>query len=70
MSKTYTTIGSVRGCCGHKHRTIEAAVDCIKRDQSGCRSQGGYSDREVRYAGGAELRESDWEYVHYLHYSR
>ena len=67
---TYTTIGSVRGCCGHKHRTIKAAVDCIKRDQSGCAIQGGYSDRDVRRSGGAELSDSEQELVHYLHYSR
>lgn len=43
----YTTEGSVRGWCGHRHRTAQAAVECIRRDQSGCASQGGYSDREV-----------------------
>lgn len=44
---TYTTRGSVRGCCGHHHRSVSAAVRCIAADQSGCRSQGGYSDRVV-----------------------
>lgn len=44
----YTTRGSVRGCCGHKHKTIGAAVKCLKADQSGCQSQGGYSDRTIR----------------------
>jgi hypothetical protein len=45
--KYYTTIGSVRGCCGHHHRTIAAAEMCLTRDQRGCKSQGGYSDRRV-----------------------
>lgn len=44
---TYTTYGSVRGQCGHKHRTIEAAARCLSSDQAGCRAQGGYSDRAV-----------------------
>jgi hypothetical protein len=49
---TYTTYGSVRGCCGHKHQTLTAAQKCLSRDQAGCRSQGGYSDREVVLIGG------------------
>jgi hypothetical protein len=47
MATTYTTRGSVRGCCGHKHRTLAAAVRCELSDQAGCRSQGGYSDRVI-----------------------
>lgn len=48
MATTYTTRGSVRGSCGHKHRTMAAAVRCLMADQSGCRNNGGYSDRVVR----------------------
>ena len=70
MSTTYTTGGSIRGFCGHKHRTIEAAVDCAKRDQSVCARQGGYSDRYVRRSDGAELSESEQEFAHHVHYSR
>ena len=44
---TYTTYGSVRGGCGHRHKTIRAAEHCLDRDQRGCSSQGGYSDRSV-----------------------
>lgn len=54
----YTTCGSVRGCCGHKHGSILAAEKCLARDQKGCRSQGGYSDREVETIG----------VYHYLHH--
>ena len=32
---SYSTTGSVRGCCGHKHRTIDSAVTCIEKDQPG-----------------------------------
>ncbi len=45
--KGYITIGSVRGWCGHVHRTELGAVRCLARDRRGCRGQGGYSDRNV-----------------------
>lgn len=43
----YTTIGSVRGCCGHRHRSAEAAERCLDRDRARCAEHGGYSDRTV-----------------------
>lgn len=46
----YTTWGYVRGHCGHIHLSERTADDCLERDRRGCRSQGGYSDREVRAA--------------------
>jgi len=45
--KKYTTEGSVRGSCGHKHLSEEAALKCLMKDRKGCESQGGYSDRKV-----------------------
>ncbi len=49
MMKTYyTTVGRVRGECGHKHQSPETAQACIGRDGVGCASQGGYSDRSIR----------------------
>jgi hypothetical protein len=67
---TYTTRGSVRGCCGHHHRTVSAAVRCLQVDQSCCRTLRGYSDRTVRPIGGdGEEREltrdehDEWEYL-------
>lgn len=56
---TYTTRGEVRGCCGHAHRTIEAAERCRARDQRGCERQGGYSDRRVIPSGGRECTEAE-----------
>lgn len=47
MKIYYQTIGDVRGCCGHKHRTIASAENCRRKDSQGCKSQGGYSDRFV-----------------------
>lgn len=47
MKTKFKCYGSVRGECGHLHRTIEGAVKCKKRDNSGCKSQGGYSDRNI-----------------------
>jgi hypothetical protein len=43
----YSTYGSVRGCCGHRHQTADAVQRCADRDQARCASQGGYSDRSV-----------------------
>ena len=54
---TYTSSGNVRGDCGHQHRTIAAAAKCSQRDQAGCRSQGGYSDREIVRGDGNPLDE-------------
>lgn len=45
----YTTSGSVRGSCGHRHRTVAAATKCMRRDHEGCVSQGGYSDRIILF---------------------
>lgn len=60
----YTTHGSVRGGCGHKHRTIEAAGKCQQSDQAGCKSQGGYSDRSVvLIRDGIEFDLSEAEYA-------
>jgi hypothetical protein len=47
----WTTYGSVRGGCGHLHRTVEAAARCRQRDAHGCAVQGGYSDRAVMAVG-------------------
>lgn len=47
MAMKYSTYGSVRGTCGHKHKSIAAARKCLEEDQKGCASQGGYSDREI-----------------------
>ena len=52
----YTCTGDVRGNCGHRHRTLSAAVACVRRDARGCRSQGGYTDRVILDAQGAEVR--------------
>jgi hypothetical protein len=41
----FTSIGSVRGSCGHKHKSEHAAEACIAADQKACARQGGYSDR-------------------------
>ena len=38
--------GSVRGLVS-EHRTQSAAEKSLSRDQSGCESQGGYSDADI-----------------------
>ena len=47
MADRYTTWGNVRGTCGHRHRSLDAAVQCLNADRRVCKSQGGYSDRGV-----------------------
>lgn len=44
--------GQVRGDCGHAHKSLRAALACLKRDAAGCRRQGGYSDRRVVHVEG------------------
>jgi hypothetical protein len=64
MTTNYTTTGSVRGCCGHEHRTLAAADRCLHDDGDGCASQGGYSDRRIvamEDGDRRELNESEWE---------
>ncbi len=65
MNTTYTcgTRRNVRGNCGHTHRTIEAAVRCCRRDQAGCKKQGGYSDRTIIHSGGEPLSEDEYLYT-------
>lgn len=60
MSTTYHCEGDVRGDCGHRHRTYEAAAECLRRDEIGCRSQGGYSDRRIVDSDGRVIRDEDW----------
>lgn len=43
--RTYSAYGNVRGDCGHKHQSIDAAKMCFHDDSVGCARQGGYSDR-------------------------
>lgn len=59
MSTTYTTEGSVRGSCGHKHKTLESAIKCLQVDRDGCGAQGAYSDRQVVRTGGEPMTERE-----------
>ena len=58
MGTYYITTGDIRGRCPHRHRTIQGALACLRRDRDGCHSQGGYSDRclvEVSPTGRREI---------------
>jgi hypothetical protein len=59
MTTTYTTTGSVRGNCGHRHKTVRAAAACAEKDARDCRSLSGgaYSDRSVRAIEGGRERD-------------
>ena len=71
----YTTDGSVRGGCGHRHTTLRSAQACCDRDGAGCGSQGGsqggYSDREVVVVltdGTTRgLTDGEWDYLCYAY---
>lgn len=52
---SYTTVGPVRGGCGHSHGSLRTAVRCLHSDRVGCRRQGGYSDRRVVRVDGASM---------------
>ena len=47
MTIAYTPIGTVRGCCGHMHRTVDTAARCVARDLAKCRVRGDCSDRII-----------------------
>ena len=56
MSKVYYSAnGSVRGDCGHKHRSAYTAGKCVRDDSIGCQRQGGYTDRGVQRSDGEDL---------------
>ena len=69
MAIYYTTKGSVRQSCNHKHRNIGTAVRCLLRDQVGCAKSGGYSDRGIVAIEDGERREltpaehDEWQLV-------
>lgn len=65
---TYSAIGSVRGSCGHKHRSLEAAVACLCRDQRRMTALPGrcYSDREIERSDGRRLDDDDVDYINDL----
>ena len=59
---TYSAVGSVRGSCGHAHRTAAAAQRCADRDHRGVRAGHGrsaYSDRTVARSDGRPLTERE-----------
>jgi hypothetical protein len=58
----FTTWGRDRGCCHHRHRTLDSAASCLRDDQRQCQALGLRSDRSIRLL----TRRDDvsrWEYV-------
>lgn len=62
-STTYTTKGPVRGGCGHAHRTLRAALACLRADRRGCERVRGYSDRDVYHTDGSPLTLDEYRQV-------
>jgi hypothetical protein len=61
MAIRYTTDGALRGPCGHKHKTLESAVDCLDGDDAICEARGGHTDRKIFAVGPGVKRELDAE---------
>jgi len=59
--RKYRAFGSVRGACGHAHRTLAGAHACAARDGRACSSLrgGAYSDRYVQASDGSPLTEAE-----------
>jgi hypothetical protein len=58
--KYFTTWGRVQGCCGHLHRNVTSAVDCLKRCGRLAAASGRVHDRRIhRVANRAELTGFD-----------
>jgi len=43
----YTTAGPLRGPCGHKHKNLESAAECLANDEAVCAVRGGHTDRKI-----------------------
>lgn len=68
-ARTYTTRGSVRGSCGHKHRSLATAVACARSDMRACKGLPGgtsYSDRWVVRADGSEMTDHEMREIDFL----
>jgi len=62
----YTTAGPLRGPCGHKHKDIESAADCLANDEAVCAERGGHTDRKifvVERGSRRELGPAELEFV-------
>jgi hypothetical protein len=59
----YTCFGPVRGACGVRHRSLDTAIACLRRDRQGCVYHGGYSDRVICHVDGSALDDNEQESV-------
>ena len=50
----FTTWGHERGCCRHRHRSLESAADCLRDDARHCAAFGANSDRSIRIVTSSE----------------
>jgi hypothetical protein len=53
----FTTQGPLRGACGHKHKNLESAADCLGEDEARCVVRGGHTDREIFVLEGSSRRK-------------
>lgn len=57
----YSTEGPRRGRCGHQHKSIASAVDCLDADMAWCRERGVDADRRIFVLGNRHKRELNEE---------
>jgi hypothetical protein len=55
----YTTDGPLRGRCGHKHKDLESALECLDADERLCVARGGHTDRQLFAIGPGGKRDLD-----------
>lgn len=53
----YTTEGALHGKCGHKHKNLDGAVDCIDAHEALCVARGAHSDRKIFAIGPGMKRD-------------
>lgn len=57
----YTTEGPRRGRCGHQHKSIPSALECLDADEAWCQQRGQHTDRRIFALGNRQRRELDDE---------
>lgn len=58
---TYTTSGWRCGDCGHTHKSIDAAYQCLRASQKEHDNQDDYFDRFIMRSDGESLTDQEWK---------
>ncbi|MGB4652708.1 hypothetical protein [Methanothrix sp.] len=66
----YTTRGTRRGSCEHKHRTVAYAYHCLRHDIQACQKEGTISDRRIYAVEDGKERELVEREIYELDYAK